>query len=139
MTIPNDLIDKCERNQYCWHRETPSDIDVAFEKLGLPKTGELYIFARKYCLQFASESIPFQLVDIVEDDGTISDNIYYAREELKIEPTLVPISTYEAESILVVDVNDERVLQLTPNDAGDAWISEIISPSLYSFMLSHLP
>lgn len=138
MTIPAALIEKCERNQYVWRREKPSDVDVAFETLGLPKTGELYEFSRTYCLQFASQTIPFQFADFLEDDG-ISDNVYYAREELKIEPTLLPISIYEAESIFVVDVNDDRVLELTPNEAGDAWVSETVGSSLYSFLLANLP
>ncbi|WP_447725977.1 hypothetical protein [Sphingomonas koreensis] len=135
--IPSALIEKCDRNKFVWHRQSPSDIDAAFEELGLPKTGELYAFARAYCLQFASESLSFQLVDIVEDDG-ISENVFYARDELGIEPRLLPISTYEAESILVVDVGDNRVLLLTPNDAGDGWVREVVSPSLYAFMYSHL-
>lgn len=138
MKIPTALIEKCNRNPYLWRRETPNDIDVAFETLGLPKSGELYVFARAYCLQFSSESIPFQFADIVEDDG-ISDNVYYARDELKIDPTLLPISVYEAESIFVVDVNDDRVLELTCDETGEAWVSETVSSSLYSFLLSNLP
>ncbi|WP_447760992.1 hypothetical protein [Sphingopyxis panaciterrae] len=135
--IPSSLIEKCNRNKFVWYRQSPTAIDAAFEELGLPKLGELYTFARAYCLQFSSDSLPFQLEDIVDDHG-ISDNVYYVRDELGVEPRLLPISTYEAESVFVVDVEDNRVLLLTPNDTGDGWVREVMSPSLYALMDSHL-
>lgn len=137
MAIPSSLIKKCEINEFVWHREDPSEVDAAFEELMLKKNGEIYEFCREYCLQFVSKTIPFQLVDIIEDDG-ISDNVFYARDELGIDPQLLPISPYEAESIYVVDTGDDRVLMLTANEADDGWNAEIISNSFYAFMLKHL-
>jgi hypothetical protein len=138
MAIPDALINACERNKFVWHRESPEEIDVAFDKLSLPKRGELYDFSKRYCLQFSSETLPFQLYDIVEDDG-ISDNVFYAREELGISPELLPISPYEAESIYVVDVSNDHVVYLTADDSSEKWNTEVLSESFYRFMLENLP
>ena len=135
--IPPALIAACERNEFVWHRENPDCVDAAFDELALKKQGQLYRFARRYCLQFASDTLPFQLADFVEDDG-ISDNVFYAREELGIDPRLVPVSLYEAASLYAVSVEDDRVLLLTPAASGDDWSSEVVIGSFYDFMQVHL-
>jgi hypothetical protein len=137
MTIPSALIEACERNEFVWHREDPSQIDAAFSDLELPKGGQLFEFAKRYCLQFVSETLPFQLMDIVEDDG-ISDNVFYAREELEIDPSLLPISAYEAESIYVVDSASNEVKYLTFDEEIDEWSEQVVGSDFYSFMLQHL-
>ena len=137
MTIPIALVDACERNEFVWHRENPAEIDAAFDELSLNKGGELYEFAKRYCLQFASDTLPFQLADFVEDDG-ISDNVFYAREELGIDPRLIPISLYEEESLYAVSAEDDRVVLLTPAASGDDWSIDVVSESFNDFMQAHL-
>ncbi len=138
MTTPIALVEACERNRLVWHRQSAQDIDAGFDELYIPRSGELYEFAKRYCLQFASRTMPFQLTDIIEEDGVVSDNVYYAREELRIAPELLPISAWEAEAIFVVNTNDDSVLLLTADDQGDSWNSEILASSFYDFMLDHL-
>lgn len=137
MAIPSALIDACEKNEFVWHRESRTEVAKAFDELGLTKGGQFFEFSKKYCLQFVSETLPFELVDFVEE-GEISDNVFYARDELGIDPELLPISPYEAESIYAVDVTNDSVLFLTPDDDGEDWNKEIISNDFYQFMLEHL-
>lgn len=138
MAIPIALVEACERNSVVWHRQSAHDIDAGFDELELPRSGELYEFAKRYCLQFYSRSMPFELTDIIEEDGVVSGNVYYAREELRISPELLPISAWEAEAIFVVNTADDSVLLLTADDQGDGWHSEILASSFYDFLMEHL-
>lgn len=135
--IPATLIDACERNSFVWHRQSPDEIDTAFDELRLPRSGELYEFCRQFCLQFHSDTLPFQLAEIVDEYG-VSDNVYYARAELGVPPEMVPISPWEAEAIAVVDTTNDSVLILTANDSGNGWNQDILSTSFYTFMQAHL-
>lgn len=136
--IPAELIEACERNDFMWHRENPDDIDHAFDKLGLNKSGEFFAFCRKYCLQFISSTLPFELVDFVEDDGEILDSVDYAHAELGIARDFIPLSSFFASSVYGVFPNDDRVVLLTPSDEDESWNEEILSPSFFKFMSAHL-
>ena len=137
MTVPSALLEACTRNSFVWLRQSPDEIDTAFDELLLPRSGELYEFCRLFCLQFHSATLPFELTEIVDEHG-VSDNIYYARDELGIPPKMAPISSWEAEAIAVVDTSDDSVLILTANDSGDGLKREIRSTSYYAFMQEHL-
>jgi hypothetical protein len=135
--IPAELIEACDRNSFVWRRQSPDDIDKAFDELSLLRSGELYEFCKQFCLQFHSDTLPFELAEIVDEYG-VSDNIYYARDELGISPEMVPISPWGAEAIAVVDTTNDSVLILTANDSGDGWNQDILSASFYAFMQEHL-
>lgn len=136
--IPQSLTVACERNNFVWHRESPEDVDRAFDELMLEKQGEFWQFSRVYCFQFVSETLPFELVDFLEDDGQISDLLEYSHRELEIPNDLVPISTYEAESLYCVRPSNSQVVLLTPSNGGEGWDEEEISGSFFTFMLEHL-
>ncbi len=136
--IPTELVAACERNSFVWHRSDPDDVDRAFDRLKLQKSGQFFAFCRKYCLQFVSDTLPFELADFLEDDGEISDLVDYAHEELAVAKTFIPISSYIAGAIYGVFPNDDRVVLLTPNDDGESWNEEILNPSFFAFMRLHL-
>ncbi len=137
MAVPSALLEACIRNSFAWLRQSPDEIDRAFDELLLPRSGELYEFCRLFCLQFHLATLPFELTEIVDEYG-VSDNIYYARDELGIPPEMVPISLWEAEAIAVVNTTNDSVLILTANDSGDGWNRDILSTSFYAFMQEHL-
>lgn len=137
MPIPTALIDACERNKDVWHRESPEDVARAFGELGLKEDGEFFEFLSRYCLQFYTSKIDFEFEDVVDDDGDVSEMVSYAGEELGVDPSLLPISTYEAESLYAVDTKNGGVVYLTSNQDGE-WDQKLISPSFYTFMLEVL-
>lgn len=137
MAVPSALLEACTRNSFAWLRQSPDEIDRAFDELLLPQSGELYEFCRRFCLQFHSATLPFEMTEIVDEYG-VSDSIYYARDELCIPPEMVPISSWEEEAIAVVDTTNDSVLILTANDSGDRWSRDILSTSFYAFMQEHL-
>ncbi|WP_230293219.1 hypothetical protein [Croceicoccus sp. Ery5] len=136
--IPQALTEACERNKFVWHRESPQDVDFAFDDLMIEQQGEFWQFSRVYCLQFVSETLPFEMADFLEDDGQISDLVEYAHRELQIPNDLIPISTYEAESLYCVRPGTSQVVLLTPSKGGEAWDEQEISSSFFTFMLEHL-
>lgn len=136
--IPTELVAACERNSFVWQRANADDVDRAFDRLSLDKSGQFFEFCRKYTLQFVSDTLPFELSDFLEDDGEISDLVDYAHEELGIDKNFIPISSYFASSIYGVFPSDDRVVLLTSNDDGTGWNEEILSPSFFAFMRQHL-
>lgn len=136
--LPNALINACERNDFVWHRADTRHVDAAFDSLSLERRGEFFEFSRRYCLQFVSESMPFEMVDFVEEDGHIADLIDYAHSELGISRDLIPISTYEAEALFCVRPSDDNVLLISQAIARQGWHEELLSASFWEFMFSHL-
>ncbi len=138
VAIPDALVAACERNAFVWHRQNPEAVEAAFDSLALAKRGEFFAFTKRYCLQFTSPTLPFELVDFVECDGEISGLVGYAHDELEIAKDLIPISPYEASSIYCVRVSDDSVILVAWSYEIDSWEEERLSDSFFAFMLEHL-
>jgi hypothetical protein len=131
--IPTKLIIACEKNKFAFNRDSQAYAESAFDKLKLNKKNELFVFCESYCLQFLSDKIDYELLDFIEYDGAISDNVFFAREELLIPHNQVPISSFEAGSIYTVDVDTNGVFVFRSDDSGNL-VEELVDKSFFNYM-----
>ncbi|WCM27316.1 hypothetical protein NDN01_25605 [Sphingomonas sp. QA11] len=138
MAIPNDLTKLCEQNAFCWHRNSPKYIDEAFDQFGWERSGELYEFLLIYALQFNAIKFGYELLDIVDEDGRISDNIEFFYEELGIERDFIPLSSFEAGGAYVYRIRDGKVFEIKSNADLGQFEYEEIAGSFFNFMRIYL-
>jgi len=138
LDIPKDLIALCENNAYVWHRNEPAAVRKVFADLELPESSQICQFLQRYSLQFLSHKIDYEMIDIVDDDGCVSDIVDYAHNELGIDLRYLPISAYEAESLFAVDTLSDAVVYATWDDANGGWHYEVLHSHFYEYMLGAL-
>lgn len=138
MTIPAVLVSLCDANRFMWRRDNPAGVREAFRDLGLREDAQLCVFLQCYAMQFVSDKIDYQMVDIIEEDGALSTFVEYCHQELEIGGHYLPISTYEAGALFAVDTLTDVVLYVTWNDAEDGWRYDVLHPDFYSYMIEAL-
>lgn len=138
MTIPAALISLCDANRFMWRRRDPAQVREVFRDLGLREDAKLCAFLQRYAMQFVSDRIDYQMIDIIEEDGALSTFVEYVQQELEIDSRYLPISTYEAGSLVAVDTISNAVACITWNDADHCWRYDVLHPDFYGYMIAAL-
>lgn len=120
-----------------------SDIDLVKEALSMLNVNPSPAFKEfygKYAGPFWEEHIPFELLDVAEEERNITSYTYIARKEHGFPDRYLVLSEISANAILVLDsvtdkvycVNfegeDKRLLQ---GELPEAW------PSFYAFLMEY--
>lgn len=95
-----------------YERQNKGEVQDAIKRLGVTVSETFFEFYDKYTGPFWEESVPFELLDIVEDTPTIESYTMITRKEHGFPQQYLVVSEMSANAVLVLDTNTDRVYKV---------------------------
>jgi hypothetical protein len=90
-------------NDSAWLRQSTVGLDDALSELGIAITDDIGEFFFKYWGPFSSDSVGYELLDLVEDDESILTSTRVGHEVLGFPSCFVILSSMNGLAVLVYD------------------------------------
>lgn len=108
--LPHQLEEILAEETY--KRQNKGEVQDVIKRLGVSVSGTFFEFYSNYIGPFWEETIPFELLDIVEDTNTIESYTMISRTEHGFPKQYLVLSEMSANAVLVLDTNTDRVYKV---------------------------
>ena len=95
-----------------YERQNKGEVQDAIKRLGVTVSETFLEFYGKYTGPFWEESVPFELLDIVEDTNTIESYTVISRKEHEFPKQYLVLSEMSANAVLVLDTITDNVYKV---------------------------
>lgn len=118
-----------------YKRENPNEVHETLVRLGVEVSDTFLAFYGQYAGPFWEEHVPFELLDIVEEERNIESYTNVCRKEHGFPNHYLVISEMSANTVLVLDTVMDKVYRVNFEGGDESLIKGELKESWGSFDL----